>query len=179
MEMATFAGGCFWCLEPIFSGLRGVERAVPGYSGGHAENPSYEEVCTGETGHAESIDVTFDPARISYQDLLDVFFAVHDPTTRDRQGEDVGHQYRSVIFYRTPEQRAAAEQAIRRVAREPWWEGEGVVTEVTPFERFFPAEDYHHDYFAQHQERAYCRAVIAPKLAKFRKRFAERLEPAR
>ncbi len=175
METATFAGGCFWCIEPIFSGLRGVERAIPGYTGGHLADPSYEQVCSGRTGHAEAVEVTFDPQEISYEDLLEVLFAMHDPTTENRQGADVGTQYRSAVFYHTPEQRAAAERAVSDLAREAWWEGEKVVTQVVPADTFYPAEEYHHEYFARNPERGYCRAVIAPKMAKLRKRFAPRL----
>lgn len=149
METATFAGGCFWCVEPIFSGLRGVERAIPGYTGGHLADPSYEQVCSGRTGHAEAVEVTFDPQEISYEDLLEVLFAMHDPTTENRQGADVGTQYRSAVFYHTPEQRAAAERAVSDLAREAWWEGEKVVTQVVPADTFYPAEEYHHEYFAQ------------------------------
>lgn len=179
MEKATFAGGCFWCLEPIFSGLRGVQAAEPGYSGGHVERPSYEEVCTGTTGHAEAVQVTYDPAVLSYRDLLEVFFAVHDPTTTDRQGEDVGSQYRSALFCHDADQAATARDVIAHLVRESWWEGPEVVTQVAALDRFYPAEEYHRDYFARNPERAYCRAVISPKVAKFRRRFASRLSDAR
>ena len=175
METATFAGGCFWCMEPVFSELRGVQRVLPGYCGGHVERPSYEAVCSGRTGHAEAVQVTFDPAVISYLDLLEVFFAVHDPTTKDRQGADVGTQYRSAVFFHDEAQRGAAEEVIGALAREPWWEGREVVTEVVPAGPFYAAEDYHREYFQRNPERAYCRAVIGPKVAKFRRRFAEKL----
>lgn len=176
LETATLAGGCFWCLEPVFSDLRGVARAIPGYSGGHVKNPTYREVCTGTTGHAEAVQVTFDPREVSYRDLLEIFFAVHDPTTLNRQGADVGTQYRSVIFYHSPEQEATARDVIASLAPEPSWEGKRVVTQVEAFEAFYPAEEYHRDYFRRNPEQGYCRLVIAPKYAKFRKRFAERLD---
>jgi peptide-methionine (S)-S-oxide reductase len=176
LETATFAGGCFWCIESIFSGLRGVQRAVPGYMGGQAQHPSYEQVCTGRTGHAEAVQVTFDPKEISYKDLLEVFFAMHDPTTPNRQGGDVGTQYRSAVFYHSEAQRQAAEELIASLGREAWWEGARVVTEVLPAAAFYEAEDYHHEYFLRNPERGYCRAVIAPKMQKLRKKFAERLK---
>ncbi|MBX6351095.1 MAG: peptide-methionine (S)-S-oxide reductase MsrA [Clostridia bacterium] len=176
--IATFAGGCFWCLEPVFSDLEGVLSAVPGYSGGHVKNPSYEDVCTGTTGHAEAVQVEFDPRRISYRDLLEVFFAAHDPTTPNRQGEDVGHQYRSAIFFHTPEQEAEARRIVAELgaAPDPHWEGRRIVTEIQPFRAFYPAEDYHRDYFRRNPDKGYCRLVIAPKYAKFRQRFAARLK---
>jgi len=173
-EVATLAGGCFWCLDAVFRDLRGVEKVESGYSGGSTANPSYEEVCSGRTGHAEVVQVTFDPATIAYRDLLDVFFSIHDPTTLDRQGGDVGTQYRSAIFYHTPEQQATAEQAIRELAAEGLWD-DPIVTEVTSFTRFYPAETYHQDYFARNPYQPYCAAVIAPKVAKFRKTHLERL----
>lgn len=176
VETATFAGGCFWCIEAVFAGLRGVASVQSGYMGGHLANPTYEQVCTGRTGHAEVVQVTFQPEVISYDDLLEVFFAMHDPTTRNRQGADVGTQYRSAVFYHSPAQKAAAEAAIAALAPEPWWEGSGVVTEVLPTTAFYPAEDYHRDYFLRNPERGYCRAVIAPKMAKLRRRFAARLD---
>lgn len=176
IETATFGGGCFWCLEPVFADLKGVLGVEPGYAGGHREDPSYEEVSTGATGHAEVVRVTFDPDVIGYRELLEVFFAVHDPTTRDRQGADRGSQYRSAVFFHTPEQGEAARAAIGALEPEPGWEGRRVVTEVAPLEAFYPAEACHRDYFSRHPDRGYCRAVIAPKLAKFRKRFADRLE---
>lgn len=173
-ETATLGGGCFWCLEPLFDSLEGVDSVESGYSGGHVENPSYRQVCTGTTGHAEVIRIAFDPERISYRDLLEVFFSAHDPTTRDRQGNDVGPQYRSVIFYHSPEQ----ERTAREVVAEAGESGEfrdPIVTEITPFERFYEAEDYHQEYFERNPDQAYCRAVIAPKVAKFRKAYGERL----
>jgi peptide-methionine (S)-S-oxide reductase len=173
-EVATLAGGCFWCLDAVFRDLRGVEKVESGYSGGTTANPSYEEVCTGRTGHAEVVQVTFDPATISYKDLLGVFFAIHDPTTLNRQGGDVGTQYRSAIFYHSPEQRAVADQVIRELEAEGLWENP-VVTEVTPFTTFYPAESYHQDYFNRNPYQPYCAAVIAPKVAKFRSKYLERL----
>ena len=173
-EVATLAGGCFWCLDAVFRDLRGVEKVESGYSGGTTVNPSYEQVCSGRTGHAEVVQVTFDPATITYRDLLDVFFSIHDPTTLNRQGGDVGTQYRSAIFYHSPEQRATAEQAIRELAAEGLWD-DAIVTEVTPFTTFYPAEPYHQDYFNRNPYQPYCAAVIAPKVAKFRAKNFERL----
>lgn len=174
-EVAILAGGCFWCLEAVFDDLIGVEDVVSGYSGGKRPNPTYQQVCSGTTGHAEVIQVTFDPARISYKDILEVFFSIHDPTTLNRQGADVGSQYRSAIFYRTPEQKAVAEQVIRDLGAAGLWSGK-IVTEVKPFDSFYPAEDYHQEYFANHPEQPYCQIVIAPKVAKFRKQHLERLK---
>ncbi len=174
-EVATLAGGCFWCLQPIFQDLKGVEKVVVGYSGGRVKNPSYEDVCTDTTGHAEAVQVTFDPAVIPYDDVLKIFFSVHDPTTLNRQGHDAGTQYRSVIFYRTPEQRTAAERVIREVGAAGLWD-DPIVTEVTALTAFYPAEEYHQDYFAKNPYAGYCRAVVAPKVAKFRKEFAARLK---
>ncbi len=172
-EVATLGGGCFWCLQPIFQDLRGVARVVVGYSGGRVGNPTYDQVCTDTTGHAEAAQVTFDPAVISYEDLLRVFFSVHDPTTLNRQGQDVGTQYRSAIFFQGPEQKAGAERVIREAAR--LW-ADPIVTEVAPLAAFYPAEAYHQDYFAKNPHAGYCRAVVAPKVAKFRKEFGPRLK---
>ncbi len=177
LEQATFAGGCFWCTEAVFSEIAGVRRVEPGYSGGTAVRPTYEDVCTGRTGHAEAVEVTFDPRTVSYHDLLVVFFTTHDPTTRNRQGNDVGTQYRSAVFYRSPEQRAIAEGVVREIEAEGVWRGK-VVTEIVPFSVFYPAEEYHHDYFRRNPEKAYCRAIIAPKVAKFRRAHAALLTPA-
>jgi peptide-methionine (S)-S-oxide reductase len=174
-EIATLAGGCFWCTEAVFSGLRGVERVDPGYSGGHVPDPTYEQVCTGTTGHAEAVRVTFDPAVLSYHDLLTVFFTVHDPTTLNRQGHDVGTQYRSAVFYHDEQQRATAEQVVRELEAAKLYRKK-FVTEVTPFRAFYPAEEYHRDYFRRNPERAYCQMVIAPKVAHFRARFTDRLK---
>ncbi|MBI2873429.1 MAG: peptide-methionine (S)-S-oxide reductase MsrA [Chloroflexi bacterium] len=173
-EIATLAGGCFWCLEAVFEQLRGVERVVPGYSGGHIVGPSYEQVCTGTTGHAEAVQVTFDPQVISYRELLDVFFAIHDPTTLDRQGPDVGTQYRSAIFYHDPQQKATADQAIADLRTSGTWK-RPIVTEITPFTAFYQAEAYHREYYRQNPAQPYCQVVIAPKVAKFRKQHPNRL----
>lgn len=172
-QQATFGSGCFWCSEAIFKSLKGVFDAIPGYAGGHTENPTYEEVCTDTTGHAEVVQVTFDPQVISYEQLVQIFFSTHDPTTLNRQGNDIGTQYRSVIFYHDDEQRAIAEKVMAEV--EPLWE-DPIVTEISHLTNFFPAEDYHRDYFAKHPQQAYCSAVIAPKVAKFRSQFAELLK---
>jgi peptide-methionine (S)-S-oxide reductase len=174
-EVATLAGGCFWCLEAVFQGLKGVERVVSGYAGGSVPNPSYEAVCTGGTGHAEVVQVTFDPDVLSYRDLLDVFFAIHDPTTLNRQGADVGTQYRSAIYYHSPEQERTARAAIAEIEREAVFDAP-IVTEVAPLTVFYPAEEYHQDYFRRNPGQGYCRAVIAPKVAKFRKEHLERLK---
>ncbi|HEY0037899.1 MAG TPA: peptide-methionine (S)-S-oxide reductase MsrA [Longimicrobium sp.] len=174
-EIATLGGGCFWCTEAVFQDLRGVERAQSGYSGGHVRNPTYEEVCGKETGHAEVVQVTFDPSVISFREILEVFFTVHDPTTLNRQGGDVGPQYRSAIFYHSPEQKAVAEEVIRDVTDRQLW-GNPVVTEVTEFTEFFPAEPYHDDYFRRNPYQGYCQVVIAPKVSKFRKQYLEKLK---
>jgi len=176
-ETATLGGGCFWCLEAVYDDLKGVTDVVSGYSGGNVPRPTYEQVCGKRTGHAEVVQVTFDPDVISLRDVLKVFFAIHDPTTKDRQGNDVGPQYRSAIFYHGPEQKAAAEEVIAELTREGLWP-RPIVTEVTPFEAFYPAEDYHQDYFARNPYQGYCQAIIAPKVAKFRKMFVERLKAA-
>ncbi len=174
-EVATLAGGCFWCLEAVYDQLKGVKNVQSGYSGGHVPKPSYKQVCTGTTGHAEVVQITFDPQIISFKDLLDIFFTIHDPTTLNRQGNDVGTQYRSAIFYHTPEQKAVAEQTISDLTASHLWD-KPIVTEVKPFEAFYPAEDYHRDYFEQHGGEPYCRVVIAPKVAKFRKHYLDRLK---
>ena len=173
-EVTTLGGGCFWCLQPIFEELRGVTKVEVGYAGGTVANPSYEHVCTETTGHAEVVQVTFDPSEVSYEDLLRVFFTVHDPTTLNRQGHDVGTQYRSAIFYHTPEQKAAAERVIVEITKEGLWDGP-IVTEVAPAKAFYRAEEYHQDYFRKNPYAGYCRAVIAPKVSKFRKMYANRL----
>jgi peptide-methionine (S)-S-oxide reductase len=174
-DSATLAGGCFWCLEAVFLELKGVERVESGYAGGHLPDPTYEQVCTGATGHAEVVQVTFDPAVVSFRDLLRVFFTLHDPTTLNRQGADVGTQYRSAIFYHSPAQKADAEAAIAEVAASGAWPGK-VVTEVAPLDVFYPAEEYHRDYYRQNPRQGYCQFVIAPKVAKLRKEFYERLK---
>jgi peptide-methionine (S)-S-oxide reductase len=173
-EVATLAGGCFWCLDAVFRDLRGIEKVESGYAGGTTVNPSYEQVCSGRTGHAEVIQVTFDPTTITFRDLLGVFFTIHDPTTLNRQGGDVGTQYRSAVFYHSPEQRTTAEQVIRELEAEGLWD-DPVVTELTPFTNYFPAENYHQDYFNRNPYQPYCAAVIAPKVAKFRSKYLERL----
>ena len=174
-EVATLAGGCFWCIEAVFRELEGVESVVSGYTGGTVENPTYREVCSGNTGHGESVQVTFHPDIISYRDILEVFFSVHDPTTLNRQGADEGTQYRSAIFYGNEQQRAVAEGLIEELSRSHTWESP-VVTQVVPLEKFYPAEEYHQQYFEQHPGQGYCNVVISPKVAKFRKQWARRLK---
>jgi peptide-methionine (S)-S-oxide reductase len=176
-EVITLGGGCFWCLEAVFDDLRGVESVESGYSGGFVPDPGYKEVCTGETGHAEVVQITFDPAVISPADLLRVFFTIHDPTTLNRQGADRGTQYRSVIFYRSDEQKAAAEQVMREFADQKIWE-DPIVTQLVAFEAFYKAEDYHQEYYANNAGQPYCRVVIAPKVAKFREHFRDKLKKA-
>ena len=176
-EVATLGGGCFWCMEAIFSELNGVEKVDSGYSGGTVENPTYEQVSTGTTGHAESVQVTFDPNVISFKELLQIFFTMHDPTTLNRQGEDVGSQYRSVIFYHNEEQKAIAGQLIREFTEEKVWDAP-IVTHVEPFKAFYRAEDYHAEYFKRHPEQAYCRLIIAPKVAKLRQVYRSKLRKA-
>lgn len=174
-EIATLAGGCFWCLEAVYDQLKGVEDVVSGYAGGHVAQPSYELVCTGRTGHAEVVQIAFNTDVVTFKDLLNVFFTIHDPTTLNRQGNDVGTQYRSAIFTHSPEQKAAAEQTIDELNRAHLWD-RPIVTEVTPFDVFYPAEDYHQEYFQHNPTQGYCRVVIAPKVAKFRKHFLEQLK---
>jgi peptide-methionine (S)-S-oxide reductase len=174
-EVATLGGGCFWCLEAVFDDLKGVEDVVSGYAGGEVRNPTYRQVCNGDTGHAEVVQVTFDPAVVSFKEILEVFFTIHDPTTLNRQGADVGTQYRSAIFYHTPEQRTTAQQVIDELNAARIW-GKPIVTEVTPLETFYPAEDYHQEYFERNGGQPYCQLVIAPKVAKFRKHYLERLK---
>lgn len=175
-EKATFGGGCFWCVEAIMQRLKGVESVVSGYAGGHTANPSYKEVCSGETGHAEVVQVTFDPDRISYGDLLEVFFHTHDPTTLNRQGADVGTQYRSVILFHDEEQKKVAEMKKTEVDAGDLWR-DPVVTEISPLEVFYPAELSHQNYFNDHRSQPYCMAVIDPKVQKFMKTFGEALKP--
>jgi peptide-methionine (S)-S-oxide reductase len=174
-EVATLAGGCFWCLEAVYDQLKGVEDVVSGYIGGQVPSPSYQAVCTGTTGHAEAIQIVYDPQVVSFRDLLDVFFTIHDPTTLNRQGADVGTQYRSAIFYDSAEQKAAAGQAIADITAQHIWDNP-IVTEVVPAPTFYPAEDYHQEYFARNPNQGYCRVVIAPKVAKFRKYYLEKLK---
>jgi peptide-methionine (S)-S-oxide reductase len=172
-EVAILGGGCFWCLEAVYLEVRGVTRVESGYMGGDTPDPSYEQVCAGATGHAEVVRLEFDPARVSYRDLLEIFFTIHDPTTPDRQGNDVGTQYRSVIFYQTPEQEATARKVMAEMAAV--WDAP-IVTQLLPAATWYKAEDYHQDYFNQHPLQGYCAFVVAPKVAKFRKVFANRLK---
>jgi len=173
-EVAVLGGGCFWCLDAVFRQLNGVLSVESGYAGGAGANPSYDDVCTGRTGHAEVVRVTFDPAVLSFEELLTVFFTIHDPTTRDRQGSDVGSQYRSVVFCQTPEQRSTAERVIAELEARKLWNAP-IVTEIASAAPFYSAETYHQDYYERNTHQPYCMAVVAPKVAKFRKSFAERL----
>jgi peptide-methionine (S)-S-oxide reductase len=174
-KLATFGSGCFWCAEAVFQRLNGVEKVVSGYSGGHVDNPTYEQVCTGTTGHAESIQITLDPAKVSYDELLEVFWKMHDPTTKNRQGNDVGPQYRSVIFYHDAEQKRVAEAYKAKLESEKIWD-RPIVTEIVPFTKFWPAEDYHKNYYNNHPSQSYCAIVITPKIEKFKKIFKDRLK---
>ena len=175
LETATLAAGCFWCVEAVLDDLNGVVDVVSGYAGGHTENPTYREVCDGTTGHAEVAQIKFDPSVISFKEILQVFFAVHDPTTMNRQGNDVGTQYRSAIFYHDDEQKRVAEEVIKEVTAEGVYD-DPIVTEVVPFEKFWPAEDYHQEYFLNNPNQSYCQAVVEPKVAKFRKKFVDKLK---
>lgn len=175
LQVATLAGGCFWCLEAVYDELVGVEDVVSGYAGGQVDNPNYQQVCTGTTGHAEVVQLKFDPDVISFRELLEVFFSIHDPTTLNRQGADVGTQYRSAIFYHNQEQKEIAEEVIAQMEGEKVWSNP-IVTEVTEMDTFYRAEDYHQEYFANNPNQGYCRAVINPKVSKFRKKFSERLK---
>jgi len=174
-ETATLGGGCFWCLEAVYKDLKGVERVVSGYAGGTVENPTYEQVCSGRTGHAEVVQITYDPQLVSFRDLLDVFFTIHDPTTKDRQGTDVGPRYRSIILHHDAGQKAEAERAIAELREKGVWRAP-VVTEIVPLEKFYPAESYHQDYFENNPGQGYCRIVIAPKVAKFRQQYLAKLK---
>lgn len=174
-EKATLAGGCFWCLEAVYDQLRGVEDVQSGYAGGRRPNPTYEQVCTGTTGHAEVVQVTYDPQQITYSDLLDVFFTIHDPTQLNRQGGDIGTQYRSAIYYHDGEQKRIAEDRIRQITESKTWD-DPIVTEVAPLTEFYPAEEYHTDYFERNPGNGYCNAVVAPKVAKARSKFFEKLK---
>lgn len=174
-EIATLAGGCFWCLEAVYDQVRGVESVESGYTGGTVEHPTYEAVCGGQTGHAEAVRITFDPRIVSYRDLLEIFFVVHDPTTLNRQGNDVGSQYRSAIFYHSPAQRQTAEELIKTLTEEQLYAGP-IVTEVVPAMPWYEAEAYHEEYFARNSLQGYCQFVVGPKVAKFRKQFASRLK---
>ena len=175
LEIATLGGGCFWCIEPIFDDLKGVKKVVSGYTGGAKENPTYKEVCYGNTGHAEVIDVYFDPQIISFDDILRIFFHVHDPTTLNRQGNDVGTQYRSSIFYHSEAQKQSAKRIIEEIEKSKLWDSK-IVTEVTTFARFYPAEDYHQQYYKLNGHAPYCQYIIAPKMSKFRKEYKDKLK---
>ena len=174
-EVATLAGGCFWCIEAVFLEVDGVENVISGYTGGTTVNPTYQEVSADKTGHAEAVQVIFDPARISYREIAEIFFAIHDPTTLNQQGADIGTQYRSAIFYHNEEQRAVAEKLIGDLNNGHLWKNP-IVTQIVPADKFYPAEDYHQEYFSRHPEQAYCQTVISPKLGKFRKQWAKRLK---
>jgi peptide-methionine (S)-S-oxide reductase len=174
-EVITVGGGCFWCTEAVFEQLKGVNKVESGYSGGTVPNPTYEQVSSGDTGHAEVSQITFDPKAISLKTILEVFFTVHDPTTLDRQGNDVGTQYRSAIFYRNDEQKAVAQQVIKEITAAKIWSGQ-IVTQLSPFKAFYKAEDYHQEYFKLHGKQPYCQVVIAPKVAKFRQHFQDKLK---
>lgn len=175
LELATLGGGCFWCLEAVYVELRGVEKVVSGYAGGHVKNPTYREVCSGATGHAEVVQVSFDPAVISYADILRVFFTIHDPTTLNRQGADVGTQYRSIILYHNEAQKQTAIEVMQEITAQRLWPNP-LVTELAPLDVFYPAEEYHQDYFARNPLQPYCQVVIAPKVAKFRKHYFQQLK---
>lgn len=177
-ELATLGGGCFWCLEAVFEQVEGVSAVRSGYAGGTTRNPTYEQVCSGRTGHAEVVQVTFDPRKISYREILEVFFGIHDPTTLNRQGADVGTQYRSAIFTHSPEQDQVARRLVAELS-ENEFSGVSIVTEITPLDEFYAAEGYHDQYYRTNPNQPYCRVVIGPKLAKFRQRFAHRLSPSR
>ena len=174
-EVATLAGGCFWCLEAVYDQLRGVISVESGYSNGHVANPTYRQVCDGNTGHAEVVRITFDPSVVSFRELLEIFFTIHDPTTLNRQGADIGTQYRSAIFYHTPEQERIAREVIQEMEQAKLWPNR-IVTEVAPIENYSVAEDYHQEYFANNVYQPYCQVVVAPKVAKFRKHYFEKLK---
>ena len=174
-EVATLAGGCFWCLEAVYNDLRGVERVVAGYAGGRTDDPTYMAVCSGTTGHAEVVQIEFDPSEVSYRELLQVFFSIHDPTTLNRQGMDIGTQYRSAIFYHDADQKAQAESVISEIQDANVY-ADPIVTEVTALEHFYPAEEYHQRYFERNPGQGYCQAVVAPKVAKFRSNFLNKLK---
>ena len=174
-EIATLAGGCFWCLEAVYDQLRGVIRVESGYSNGHVANPTYRQVCSGNTGHAEVVRLIFDPSVVSFRELLEIFFTIHDPTTLNRQGADVGTQYRSAIFYHTPEQKRVAREVIQEMTDAKLWPNP-IVTEVTPISNYTVAEDYHQEYYAHNAYQPYCQVVVAPKVAKFRKKYFDKLK---
>jgi peptide-methionine (S)-S-oxide reductase len=173
-EVATLGGGCFWCLDAVYRDVRGVESVVSGYAGGQTPHPTYEQVCSGRTGHAEVVQVTFDPRVVSFRELLEIFFTIHDPTTPNRQGADVGTQYRSIVLYHSPEQQQAAQEVMAELRANRVWDAP-IVTQVEPLEAFYPAEEYHQDYFARHPNQPYCQIVISPKVAKFRQKHLARL----
>ncbi|MFV0590753.1 MAG: peptide-methionine (S)-S-oxide reductase MsrA [Draconibacterium sp.] len=175
LEKATLGGGCFWCTEAVYLELKGVKDVKPGYSGGHVKNPSYKEVCTGTTGHAEAVQITFDPEQVTYSQILEVFFATHDPTTLNRQGNDVGTQYRSVIFYHNQKQKETAEEVMRLLEKEKVYD-RPIVTKLASYDTFYVAEDYHQNYYARNKSQGYCRYIITPKLDKFRKVFKDQLK---
>lgn len=174
-ELVTLAGGCFWCIEAVFREVEGVESVICGYTGGTTVNPTYQQVCSDKTGHAEAVQVTFDPTKISYREILEIFFSVHDPTTLNWQGADTGTQYRSAIFYHSEQQKAIAEQLIGELNKAHLWKTP-IVTQIAPLDKFYPAEDYHKEYFSRHPEQAYCQMIISPKVNKFRKQWANRLK---
>ena len=175
LEIATLAGGCFWCIEAVFKEVDGVEKFVSGYTGGTSANPTYEQVCSGKTGHAEAVQVSFNPLRISYREILEIFFSIHDPTTLNRQGVDAGTQYRSAIFYHSEQQKAIAKELIAELNTAYLWKNP-IVTQVVPLHTFYPAEDYHQGYFSRHPEQGYCQTVISPKLNKFRQQWLKHLK---
>lgn len=174
IEQATLAGGCFWCLEAVYKDLRGVEKVVSGYANGHTPNPTYRQVCDGATGHAEVVQITFNPEEITFKDLLDVFFTIHDPTTLNRQGGDIGTQYRSAVFFHNDEQKQLAESAVKELSEQRIYDSK-IVTQIKPLDIFYPAEDYHQDYFENNPTQPYCAAVVAPKVAKARSKFFDKL----
>ncbi|RCW41687.1 MULTISPECIES: peptide-methionine (S)-S-oxide reductase MsrA [unclassified Halanaerobium] len=173
-ELATLAGGCFWCLEPIFKSLKGVKKVTPGYTGGEKEFPTYKEVSSGNTGHAEAVQIKYNPQEIEFKELLEVFFSVHNPTTLNRQGADIGSQYRSAVFYHNLEQKNITERIISEIEKEEIW-SDPIVTEINEFEIFYPAEQYHHNYYEKNSFQSYCQVVINPKLSKFRQKFKDKL----
>ncbi len=174
LEVATLAGGCFWCIEAVFREVDGVEHVVSGYTGGATRNPTYKQVCNGQTGHAEAVQVSFNPSRISYREILEIFFSVHDPTTLNRQGADAGTQYRSAVFYHNDQQKAVAEELVGELDEARLWK-KPIVTQIVPLDTFYPAEGYHQEYFSRHPEQAYCQSVISPKISQFRKKWSGRL----
>ena len=175
LEVATLAGGCFWCIEAVFREVDGIENVVSGYTGGTTANPTYQQVCTGKTGHVEAAQVSFNTSKISYREILEIFFSIHDPTTLNKQGADMGTQYRSVIFYHNNHQKTVAEEVITELDKSHQWQ-KPIVTQIVPLDKFYPAEDYHQEYLSRHPEQAYCQIVVSPKVNKFRKQWAKRLK---